>query len=66
MVVVLGLRTAGLSLSWLISALERLCAKEDRTWKERLFNQTKLVSHFFCTLSLEEEERQIADKNDVL
>lgn len=40
--VVLGLRTAGLTLHSLNTSLERLCAKEDRTWKERIFNQTKL------------------------
>ena len=42
-VVVLGLRTSGHSLNSLTTSLERLCSKEDRTWKERLFNQTKLV-----------------------
>lgn len=41
-VVVLALRTAGLTLQSLSTSLERLCAKEDRTWKERIFNQTKL------------------------
>ncbi|CAF0941265.1 unnamed protein product [Adineta steineri] len=41
-VVVLGLRTSGLTLSTLTTSLERLCSKEDRTWKERVFNQTKL------------------------
>jgi len=40
--VVLGLRTSGQSLSTLTASLERLCSKEDRTWKERIFNQTKL------------------------
>jgi hypothetical protein len=42
-VVVLGLRTAGQTLNTLTTSLERLCSKEDRTWKERIFNQTKLV-----------------------
>lgn len=42
-VAVLGLRTSGLTLNSLITSLERLCSKEDRTWKERIFNQTKLV-----------------------
>jgi len=41
-VVVLGLRTAGQTLNTLTTTLERLCSKEDRTWKERIFNQTKL------------------------
>jgi hypothetical protein len=41
-VVVLGLRIAGQTLNSLTTSLERLCSKEDRTWKERLFNQTKL------------------------
>ncbi len=40
---VLGLRTAGQTLHTLTTSLERLCSKEDRTWKERVFNQTKLV-----------------------
>jgi hypothetical protein len=39
---VLGLRTAGQTLHTLTTSLERLCSKEDRTWKERVFNQTKL------------------------
>lgn len=43
-VVILGLRTAGQTLNSLTASLERLCSKEDRTWKERLCNQTKLVS----------------------
>lgn len=43
-VVVLGLRTAGQTLASLITSLERLCSKEDRNWKERQFNQTKLVN----------------------
>jgi hypothetical protein len=46
-VVVLGLRTAGQTLNSLTTTLERLCSKEDRTWKERLFNQTKLVMLHF-------------------
>ncbi|CAF3735108.1 unnamed protein product [Rotaria sp. Silwood1] len=41
-VVVLGLRTTGQTLTTLTTSLERLCSKEDRTWKERKFNQTKL------------------------
>jgi hypothetical protein len=42
-VIVLGLRTSGQTLSTLTTSLERLCSKEDRTWKERIiFNQTKL------------------------
>ncbi|CAF2692291.1 unnamed protein product [Rotaria sp. Silwood2] len=41
-VVVLGLRTIGQTLTTLTTSLERLCSKEDRTWKERKFNQTKL------------------------
>jgi len=41
-VMILGLRTSGLTLQSLITSLERLCSKEDRTWKERIFNQTKL------------------------
>jgi hypothetical protein len=45
-VVVLGLRIAGQTLNSLTTSLERLCSKEDRTWKERLFNQTKLVITF--------------------
>lgn len=43
-VVIVGLRTAGQTLNALTSSLERLCAKEERTWKERIFNQLKLVS----------------------
>lgn len=43
-VVIIGLRTAGQTLNTLTSSLERLCAKEERTWKERIFNQLKLVS----------------------
>ena len=42
-VVILGLRTAGQNLNSLTASLDRLCSKEDRTWKERLCNQTKLV-----------------------
>jgi hypothetical protein len=42
-VVVLGLRTGGQTLNSLTTSLERLCSKEDRTWKERQFNQTTLV-----------------------
>ena len=51
-VVVLGLRTSGQTLSTLTASLERLCSKEDRTWKERIFNQTKLVGTFFYLLFL--------------
>jgi len=43
-VVVLGLRTGGQTLNSLTTSLERLCSKEDRTWKERQFNQTTLVT----------------------
>jgi hypothetical protein len=46
-VVVIGLRTAGQTLKTLTSTLERLCSKEERTWKERIFNQMRLVSLFF-------------------
>jgi hypothetical protein len=46
-VVVLGLRTAGQTSSTLTSSLERLCSKEERTWKERVFNQMRLVSGNF-------------------
>jgi len=41
-IVVLGLRTSGQTLNSLTISLERLCSKEDRTWKERLFTQMKL------------------------
>lgn len=41
-VVVVGLRTAGQTLNTLTSSLERLCSKEERTWKERIFNQIRL------------------------
>lgn len=50
--VIVGLRTAGQTLNSLTSSLERLCAKEERTWKERIFNQMKLVRiylHFFSS-----------------
>jgi len=40
--VVVGLRTAGQTLNTLTSSLERLCTKEERTWKERIFNQMRL------------------------
>jgi len=50
-VVVLGLRTSGQTLSTLTTSLERLCSKEDRTWKERIFNQTKMVRNFVFTFS---------------
>lgn len=43
-VVVVGLRTAGQTLNSLKSSLERLCSKEERTWKDRIFNQIRLVS----------------------
>jgi hypothetical protein len=39
---VLGLRTAGQTLETLSSSLERLCAKEERTWIDRKFNQMRL------------------------
>jgi hypothetical protein len=52
-VVVLGLRTAGLTLNSLTTSLERLCSKEDRTWKERLFNQTKLVRKIINVIYIE-------------
>jgi hypothetical protein len=51
-VIVLGLRTAGLTLNSLTTSLERLCSKEDRTWKERIFNDTKLVRKCFFYLLL--------------
>jgi hypothetical protein len=41
-VVVVGLRTTGQTLNSLTSSLERLCSKEERTWKERIFNQMRL------------------------
>ncbi|CAF1195511.1 unnamed protein product [Rotaria sp. Silwood1] len=37
-----GLRTAGQTLNSLTSTLERLCSKEERTWKDRIFNQIRL------------------------
>jgi len=43
-VIIVGLRTAGQTLNTLTTSLERLCAKEERTWKERIFNQMRLVS----------------------
>ena len=42
-IAIFGLRTAEQTLDTLITSLERLCLKEDRTWKERKFNQTKSV-----------------------
>lgn len=39
---VFGLRTAGQTLNTLTSSLERLCSKEERNWKERIFNQMRL------------------------
>ncbi len=47
-VVVVGLRTAGQTLNTLTSSLERLCSKEERTWKDRIFNQMRLVSGFLA------------------
>ncbi|CAF1555249.1 unnamed protein product, partial [Adineta ricciae] len=41
-VVIVGLRTAGQTINSLTSTLERLCEKEQRTWKERIFNQMRL------------------------
>ena len=41
-IVVVGLRTAGQTLNSLTSTLERLCCKEERTWKDRIFNQIRL------------------------
>jgi hypothetical protein len=41
-VVIVGLRTAGQTLNTLTLSLERLCAKEERTWKERIFNHMRL------------------------
>lgn len=41
-VVVVGLRTAGQTINSLTSSLERLCEKEQRTWKDRIFNQMRL------------------------
>jgi hypothetical protein len=46
-VVILGLRLVGQTLNALTISLERLCSKEDRTWKERFINQTKLVRNIF-------------------
>jgi len=40
--VVIGLRTSEQTLNSLTSSLERLCAKEEQTWKERIFNQIRL------------------------
>ncbi|UJR29895.1 hypothetical protein I4U23_017443 [Adineta vaga] len=40
--VVVGLRTGGQTINSLTSFLERLCEKEQRTWKERIFNQMRL------------------------
>ncbi len=48
-VVVVGLRTTGQTLNSLTSSLERLCSKEERTWKERIFNQMRLVSRFILS-----------------
>ena len=45
--VVVGLRTAEQTLNTLTSSLERLCSKEERTWKDRIFNQMRLVSFLF-------------------
>lgn len=39
---ILGLRTAGQTLNSFTASLERLCSKEERTWKERIFNQMRL------------------------
>ena len=48
-IVIVGLRTAGQTLNTLTSSLERLCTKEERTWKERIFNHMRLVSLFFSS-----------------
>jgi len=48
--VVVGLRTAGQTLNTLTSSLERLCDKEERTWKDRIFNQMRLVSSSFLLI----------------
>lgn len=40
--IIFGLRTSGQTFESLTSTLERLCSKEDRTWKERVFNQIRL------------------------
>lgn len=50
--VVIGLRTSEQTLNSLTSSLERLCAKEEQTWKERIFNQIRLVSRVTFSLSL--------------
>jgi hypothetical protein len=50
--VVVGLRTAGQTLNTLTSSLERLCDKEERTWKDRIFNQMRLVSSSFLLIKV--------------
>ena len=63
--VVIGLRTSEQTLNSLTSSLERLCAKEEQTWKERIFNQIRLVSRvnfslslsLFCFIAPEDEEK---------
>lgn len=40
--IIFGLRTSGQTLNSLQSTLERLCSKEERMWKERVFNQIRL------------------------
>ncbi len=63
-VVVVGLRTAGQTLNTLTSSLERLCAKEERTWKERIFNQMRLVSFvsYFSSKAFDYKQRR-GEKN---
>lgn len=41
---VVALRLAEQTFAKLNTALDRLCAKEERTWKERLLNSTQPVS----------------------
>jgi hypothetical protein len=64
-VVVVGLRTAGQTLNTLTSSLERLCSKEERTWKDRIFNQMRLVSVFLLSsFSLKKKEHMIIDEEN--
>jgi hypothetical protein len=59
-VVIVGLRTAGQTLNTLTLSLERLCAKEERTWKERIFNHMRLVSLLFH----QQKNKHLIDKNN--
>lgn len=40
--IVIGLRTNEQTINSLTSSLERLCAKQEQTWKQRIFNQIRL------------------------